>query len=272
MQHSSDEQKQTNTGVDLEQRLVAYYGPRLREQPLPQDAWQQLRHKLKQPIKHHIRVRRPIRNMKRYRAHIAPNPVPEYIDTAFNRVAYDAHVSYPSSLLHCTFKRKLWAPAVRVSSLRKQPIRLLLPVDTERSLPTSGLTVLLATGVARYQLVKKALLIYLLLTGFVVIGVCAAFFYALHHQPLTDLLIVVIGGPGLLFLLNRQKRQVCYAADALVVLWIGRGRMCEGLHVLAGPTRSSHRSGWGEPSLAERIARVCGTRVESGNERLTMVR
>lgn len=272
MQHSSDEQKQTHTSADLEQRLVAYYGPRLREQPLSQDSWQQLRHKLKQPAKRSIRLRRPIRRVNRYRSPVALKPVPEYIDAAFKRIAYDARVSYPSSLLHCTFKRKMQAPAVRVSSLRKQPIRLLLPVDTERSLPASSLNVLLATGVARYQLVKKALLIYLLLSGFVTIGMCVGFFYALHHQPLIPVLIVLIGGPGLLLLLDRQKRQVCFAADALVVVWIGRGRMCDGLHVLANSTRSAHRSRWGEPSLAERIVRVCGTRVESGNERLTMVR
>jgi hypothetical protein len=192
--HSSDEHKQANMRADLEQRLVAYYGPRLREQPLSQDAWQRLRHKLEQPAKRHIHVRWPIRRVRRYRSRVALKPVPAYIDAAFNRFVYDAHVSYPSSLLHCTFKRKLWAPIVRVSSFRKQPIRLLLPVNTERSLPTSGLNVLLATGIARYQLVKKALLIYLLLTGFVTIGTCVAFFYAWHHQPLIPILIVVGAG------------------------------------------------------------------------------
>jgi len=269
---SSDEDKQTNPRADLEQRLVAYYGPGLREQPLSQDSWQQLRQKLRQPAKHHIRVREPIRRVRRYWSRAAFVPAPQYIHAAFNRIAYDAHVPYPSSLLHCTFKRKLRTPAVYVSALRKQPIRLLLPTNAERSLPTAGLNVLLATGVARYQLLKKALLIYLLLTGFVTIGTCAALFYAWHHQPFISILIVVIGGPGLLFLLDRRKRQVCYAADALTVLWIGRTRMCEGLHALAGFTRPPHRIRRGEPSLAARIARVCGTRVESGNERLTMVR
>lgn len=268
MSHSSDEQKRP----DLEQRFAAYYGPRLREQPLPQDAWQQLRRKLDKPARRHMRLHGSIRSIHRRWFHETLHPVPEYVYTTFNRVAYDARVSYSSSLLHCTFKRKLRVPNVHISPLRKQPIRLLLPVDTERSLPAPGLNVLLAAGIARYQLVKNALWISLLLTGSAAIGGGVALFYALHNHLLLSLLIVAPGGLFLLFLLERRKRHLCYAADTLVVLWIGRGRTCEGLHVLAHATHFWQRGRWGEPSMAARIARVCGTRVESENERLTMVR
>ncbi len=272
MQHSSDKQKHTNKNVDLEQRLAAYYGPRLREQPLSQDAWQQLQRKMNKPARRNMRLRRSIMRMHRPRFHVALRPVPEYVRTAFNHVAYDARISYPSSLLHCTFKRKLRAPAVHISFLRRQPIRLLLPIDTERSLAASGLNVLLATGIARYQLLKKALLIYLLLASFVLFGAFTALFYALHNRPLVSILIVLIGGCSLLVLLDKQKRRVCYAGDALVVLWIGRSRTCEGLHALSNVARSPYRSRWGEPSLAARIARVCGASVENRNERLTIAR
>ena len=272
MQHPSDERKPVNKSADLEQRLIAYYGPRLREQPLSQDSWQQLRRKLRQPVRRCIQLRGLRRRVNRHHSHVAHQAVPEYIRTAFNRVTYDAHVSYPSSLLHCTFKSKLQSPAVHVSPLRRQPIRLRLPADAGLSLPASGLNVLLACGIARYQLVKDALLIYLLLTCFVIVGAGTAFFYVLHNRPLISILIVTIGGSVLLLLLDRQKRRVCHTADTLVTLWIGRGRMCEGLHVLANYTRTPRRRRWGEPSLAERIARVCGTQVESRNEGLTMVR
>ena len=270
MQHSSDEQKPKNKSADLEQHLAAYYGPRLREQPLSQDAWQQLRRKLSKPARR--RMRWPTWPVHRRWFHGTSQPLPEYIHAAFNSVAYDTRFSYSSSVLHCTFKRKIRVPGVHISPLRKQPIRLLLPIDTDQSLSAPGLSILLATGMARYHLVKKALLIYLLLTGFVASGTGAAFFYALHNRLLVSILIAAIGGSFLLFLLDRQKRHLCYAADTLVVLWIGRGRTCDGLHALANVTRSSYRSRWGEPSLQARIARVCDTRVESGNERLTMVR
>lgn len=270
MQYPSDKQQQTNQPADLEQRLVTYYGPHLREQPLTQHTWEQVRRRLKPPARHRERLQGLVRHVSRRRSRGAP--VPEYIYAAFSRIAYDAHISYSASLLHCTFKRKLRAPAVRVSPLRMRPVRLLLPVDAERSLASASLTMLLVTGVARYQLMKKALLIYVLCAVFVTLGMGATIFYAWHKQPLLPVLIVLITGPGLLFLLDRQRRQVCYAADVLVVLWIGRGRACEGLHALARYTRVPQRGGWGEPSLTQRIVRVCGTRVESGNERLTMVR
>ncbi len=258
---------------DLEQRLAAYYGPRLREQPLSHDSWQRLSRKLGQSRRSRLRLRWPIKHImrRRFRMFMSP-PTPEYIQTAFNRVIYASHTSYMSSVLYCTFKRKLRAPTVRVSTLRKQHIRLKLPVDAERSIGTAGLDVLLASGLARYQMMKKALLIRLLLTSFICIGVCATIFYWVHNQAWMGILIVTLGGLGLLLLLDRQKRGMCHAADTLVVLWIGRDRMCEGLHMLAQRTRSPYRRRWGEPSVAERIKRTCGTRVESRDERLTMIR
>ena len=61
-------------------------------------------------------------------------------------------------------------------------------------------------------------------------------------------------------------------ADMLVVHWLGRSRMCHGLHALANYSSTPYRRQWSEPSLAERIERVCGPRIEANDERLTMVR
>ncbi len=61
-------------------------------------------------------------------------------------------------------------------------------------------------------------------------------------------------------------------ADNLMVEWLGRGRACEGLHALANRTGAPSRGHWGELSLEERIARVCGTRVRIEHERLTLAR
>lgn len=82
--------------------------------------------------------------------------------------------------------------------------------------------------------------------------------------------IVVI--PCIPLLLHMQGRKLAFRADSLIVLWIGRERACQGLHALAARTSRSSQRAWGEPSLVERIHRVCGTRVAVEEERLTLVR
>ncbi len=75
-----------------------------------------------------------------------------------------------------------------------------------------------------------------------------------------------------LWLLHVQGRRTVFRADSLVVQWLGRERTCQGLHALADRSRSPRRSRWGEPSLAERIERVCGTQVTLEEDRLMLVR
>ena len=43
------------------------------------------------------------------------------------------------------------------------------------------------------------------------------------------------------------------------------------LHTLADHSRKPERKRWGEPSLTERIKRVCGTRVEVKDNQLTLI-
>ena len=77
-----DESKQQEP-LDLEERLRAYYGPQLREQPLSQSSWQNLRLRLGSQEdagrRHHFSWRFP---RKRSRAY-----VPTSIQDAFARIA-----------------------------------------------------------------------------------------------------------------------------------------------------------------------------------------
>lgn len=265
MQQPSNEQ-QAVTHTDLEQRLRTYYGPRLREQPLGQPSWEHIQRRLKPRGNRPVQLRKFIH---RHRIHAALQPVPQYIEATYHRIADEADISYPASLLHCTLKRKRCAPAISVKLLRKQPVRLRLPIDAERLLPLAALDVLLASSIARYELTKKHIVMYWLLIGCITLIAGTTIFSLWRDRPSLSLLIVMGYVAGVLIISSRRKRSVCYRADGLVVTWIGRERVCEGLHVLAAYTHPSFpgRLGRlrlpGEPSIEQRIARVCGTRVES---------
>ncbi len=86
--------------LDLEKRLRAYYGPQLREQPLSQASWQNMRYRLGSQVdtkrRHHFSWRFP---RKRSQAH-----VPMSILDAFARITYDAQVPFTPSILHCSMK------------------------------------------------------------------------------------------------------------------------------------------------------------------------
>src|SRR5438132_12059434 len=86
--------------LDLEKRLRAYYGPQLREQPLSQASWQNLRYRLGSQVdtkpRHHFRWRFA---RKRSQAHVHMS-----ILDAFARITYDAHVPSTPSTLHCSIR------------------------------------------------------------------------------------------------------------------------------------------------------------------------
>ncbi|MDQ6643974.1 MAG: hypothetical protein M3Y76_05955, partial [Chloroflexota bacterium] len=75
-----------------------------------------------------------------------------------------------------------------------------------------------------------------------------------------------------LWLLDKGRRIMAERADSLMVRWLGRGRACEGLCALADLSHAPSRRKWGEPSLTERIGRVCGTQVALEQERLALVK
>lgn len=272
---SMHEGQREETNVD--ERLTAFYGPPLPEQPLSAEAWMRLQSKLsmrrfagRQLMRHFLR--------HRYRYVERHGHIPSFVEDAFAALVYEARLPqkrFPSQLLSCSLKTRRRTPVVRVSSIGRHRIKLLLPL---RPLEPPELDVLLATGLARFYCMSSPAntVKRLILLGIepVAILVCVVFWLrGLPHQflPIAITLLILVG-LGVAGSLQVIKRRIAMQADVLMVRWIGRSRACEGLHLLAGRARTARRSYWGEPTLEERIARVCGTRVTVEHERLTMVR
>ena len=268
-------QEETTYG-DLDERLSAYYGPPLPEQPLSASSWQQLHMQLGSQKRPRRRLALPrIPHIPRiHRLRRTRRTVPAYIHEGFFRIAYDAHVPLTRSMLFCTFKAGLRNPTVRVSPLGNGKIRLVLPLEAGLSMEPSMLDVLLASGIARLHYARKTvyMLNSLLSMGLALLAGVSLILLWLRHLPLVGLLIalglwVIVG-----VLVHVRRHRLALQADALMVQWLGRAHACQGLHMLADRNRHIRLRRWGEPSLAERIARVCGTRVPVVDDRLTMVR
>jgi hypothetical protein len=263
-----DIEKSSNSGKrpELDERLAAYYGPELREQPLSSASWQRLRSHLDsqhpERRRHMLRSRGP-----RYRRN---SSVPAYVQETFSRISYEARVSHPQPLLQCSLNTR--APIVRVSTLGRQKIKLVLPSFAEEAIEQPALDVLVAAGLARYLYARKPE--HIITRVLMLLAVLLAFtallmFWRQNHLVIVFPIVVI---PCIPLLLHIQGRKLAFRADSLIVLWLGRERACRGLHALAARTSRSSRRAWGEPSLVERIHRVCGTRVAVEEERLTLVR
>jgi hypothetical protein len=268
MKQNSDKSQQQEP-FDLEQRLRAYYGPQLREQPLAQATWQHLRLELSSQEgtrrRRRFHWRLPQRRSRAY--------VPTSIQEAFARIAYEARVPATLSMLRCSQKPRRHEPAVRGSWLGRRKIRLLLPLHALMTMGQAELDVLLATGLARSISARKPayMLGRLLLVGLLLIACLTLILFWLHHMPLVGFPVALLFCAGVLWLSQTQARSLAFHADTLIVLWLGRGRVCSGLHALADRSRTPGRRRWSEPSLTERIERVCGTRVETRSNQLTLV-
>ena len=253
---------------NLDERLSAYYGPPLAEQPLPASSWQQLQMQLgsqKRPKLALPHIRRwPGRS----------RTVPAYIHEAFFRVGYSTRVPLTGSTLLCTFKARLASPAVRVSPFSRGKIRLILPLEAVLSREQPLLEVLLASGIARLHYARKRvyMLNSLLSMGLALLAGITLILLWLRHLPLVGLLIAMMLWTLTGVLVHVRGRRLALQADELMVQWLGRTRACQGLHMLVDRNRRASLGRWGEPSLSERIARVCGTRVPVVDERLTLVR
>lgn len=250
---------------DVDQRLIAYYGPPLPDQPLDPAAWQQLRQRLGASAGARRRCRLP---HQRRRA-----SVPRELQQALARIAEAAGISAPPSLLRCTHQPRGQEPRVRGWWLGRRSIRLHVPCDAGTTLSRAELEVLLATGLARSirmrtpaaTLGRLSLIGMVLLAGFTLI-VCW-----LYQLPLLGVLIALALGALAGWGWQGQARAIAFHADALMVRWLGRSQVCRGLHGLAERSRTPEQRRWGEPSLSERIERVCGTPVEARDDRLTLV-
>ncbi len=163
---------------------------------------------------------------------------------------------------------------MRVSPLGRYTIKLVLPPDTAQALGPSELEVVLATGLARLHYIRKpaSILLRLLFISTVLLSCIALILFGTHKSSIAGFLIAATLCGVVAWLLYQWTRRYTFQADALVVQWLGRSRTCQGLHALANRSRSRYRGRWGEPSLAERIKRVCGMQVPIENDRLTLVR
>ena len=267
----NSEESRRREEVDLESRLTAFYGPNLREQPLPQPAWLRLQANLgSRGARKRIRLRRVMR-----RRNLRSKRVPGYIQDAYSQVVYEAGMKGRPPDLRCSVKAVTRVPSVHNSFPGKRTIYLVLPPGAIAWMEAASLNVLLATGLARYFYTRKPeyWLLRLLLVAVVAIACVTLVMFAGYHYSILPLLIALLISLVVVVLINFQRRRMVFRADELMVRWLGRSRVCQGLHILADGSRRHRRRGvWGEPSLHERIERVCGTRVAAENDRLTLAR
>jgi hypothetical protein len=255
-----------------EVRLRSYYGPVLPDQPLPDTSWQHVRAQLQ-----------PRRSIHRWRSELvrhigvrAQPQLPWSFQTAFISIAEEARFEHPLSMLGYRTGSRIHTPRIRVSLLARHPLQLLLPVHSVHSLVDAELNVLLASGCARYQAIRRPgyVLVRLLLCVAFLIALSGVLWtvYTWHDRlwlvvPLA-LLLLVVPGMVVFWLLNRQSRRMILRADERMVQWIGREQSCRGLRALAARSRTPARKRWGEPSLHERIDQVCGSVAMTNEERI----
>jgi hypothetical protein len=253
---------------NLEERLSAYYGPQLREQPLSTASWQHLRSQLG-PQRPARKWRKP--GMDRIRRRNDRSD-PAYIRETYYRILHAAHLFYPASMLQCSFSARTRMPSVRISSFGRKKIKLTLPAAAEILISQPELDVLVATCLARYQCIRKPkqVLSSVLLIIALLLSLVSAIFFALQERLIFLIPIAIM--LCILWLLHIQGRRLAFRADILVVQWLGREAVCHGLHTLADRSRTPRRGKWSEPSLAERIERVCGIKVTIEDDRLMLVR
>ncbi len=249
---------------DVEQRLRAYYGPPLPEQPLPPAAWHAVRHRL--GVQASTRCRRGFRlplPRKRSRAF-----APTAMQDAFARIASEAGIPATQVVLRYRLTPHIHEPMVRGSWLGRRTVRLTLPLGAVTNMERDELDVLLATGLARTICARK---LASTLTRFLPVGIgllagVALIVCWMHHLPLVGAPLALALWAVVAWRWQRQARSIAFHADTSMVRWLGRGPACSGLHALAERSRAPRRRRWGEPSLVERMERVCGAGVEERRE------
>ncbi len=260
----------------LEERLSAYYGPILPEQPLPTSSWLRLSSQLS-PRRSSRHWHRPSWHFMLRRASPAP---PFDIQERLAYIAFQADMLRPARNIQCTFKPHIDVPFVSVSLFKSHAIRFILPIQGGLSLSQAELDVLLASGLARYKYMHKAaytvtrlLLSTLPLMLLLAIALVLVMWRNVSaHVVLSAFGVICVLSIACFWFLNSQARRIARRADTLVVQWIGRDQTCRGLHALAARSHAPFRKRWGELSLDERIHAICHTPVAVEDERFTLVR
>lgn len=258
--------KQTNSTLD--ERLSSFYGPERTPQQLPFSSWQMLQQRLNKHTVHRSSYR--LRHRQR-----TASAVPLTIQHAFIQILHEAHapiIHGRTPALRCKFKPRLREPTLH-TPLFSQTIRLTLPIMSNVVEDEAALDILLAAGLARYQLAQQWRYRWLyLLMLFLLLADGTTLMIAHFYQQWLEFLLALMATVSTATIVYAQQRQRVLQADMLAMHWLGRSRMCHGLHALANYSSTPYRRQWSEPSLAERIERVCGPRVEANDEHLTMVR
>lgn len=251
---------------DIEQRLQAYYGPALPPHTLPETTWLQVRAQLDPRPASHKRC------AYRLDSSLWSRPtVPSSLQAPFAELL--AHTNYrrPQPHLHCSLNSHLRQPQLHTSPLGHGKIRLTLPA--QHTLQALEIEVLLAVGLARCAGASRTLFVLprLLFVCTLLLSLAALSLVNVERRAFWLLLAALVCCLAGSCLLTWQRRAVVLRADGQAVRWLGRERVCQGLHLLAKHGQARQRPAWGEPSLAERIAHVCGTRVSSTDKHLTLV-
>jgi hypothetical protein len=265
---------------DIEQRLSAYYGPALPAQPLPEAAWLHLRDRLDALGRARPRRFLPGKQLSwRGRQVVLRRPrqaVPIELQQVYATLFLQANYRYPAPVLRCTFSQRPVQPRVSAGVLGYRRINLVLPSENWQMVRKAEMDMLLATGLARCSsaarpsfFLPRALFIASLLLLLAVLP-----FTSIDRRDAWIFLVSVACSLFSGCVLVWQRRVLAFRGDRLAVQWLGRERACLGLHQMAEhiqPRRRSIWPTWGEPSLSERIARVCGTPLPQKDKHLTMV-
>src|SRR5579859_137645 len=264
---------------DIEGRLHAFYGPALPEQPLSSSSWQRVRSQLGRRPTISTRGaarRRYLPPWFRFR-HRGDRALPSYIQEAGVRVASEAKTTLPA--MRCIVNPRARVPGLGVSWLQGRAIRFILPAHIGPLLTSSELDVLVASGMARYENVRRPsyIMVRLLLAlsfPILLVSAIAAMLWW-HSLPfIVPVLSMALCGlyAAIIWLLSLQARAMAHRADTLMVQWIGRERACRGLRALASRSDTPSRRRWNDLSLTERIQRICAAHVEVEEERYTLAR
>jgi hypothetical protein len=270
-QKNAQAKSSTKQVRNLDEQLAAYYGPALPPHVLSEAAWLHLRDRLDQVCQDAPRGRH-MRQLSLGRARRSP-AIPPVLQATFAELLAQINYRHPSPELRCHFSAHRIQPRVRFMPLGRGQIHVMLPAQSWQFLQAIELEVLLTVGLARAAGASRAL--FVLVRAFF----AASFLLTLAMLPFTGAdrrylwlfclaLACCMAGAGLIFW---QERTLAFRGDRQAVQWLGRERVCRGLHLLAEHGRPPRRLAWGEPSLNERIARVCGSPVKTKDEHLTLV-
>lgn len=270
---------------DIERRLNAYYGPALPEQPLPEAAWLRLHDRLSGAER--VRPRRFLarkllarqfrqgRQVARALLRRPQRSVPFEIQHMYATLLLQTNYRHATPALRCAFSRSL-PPRVSAGVLGRRSVRLVLPSENWQALRKAELDMLLAAGLARCSSAARPLFVLpgVLFAVSLLLVLAVLPFTSVDRRAAWILLAAVacclLSGSMLVW----QQRVLAFRADRLAVQWLGRERVCLGLHQLAEHVQPGRWPAWpglAEPSLHARIARVCGTPLPRKDRDLTLV-